>query len=81
MSDKKQIITTIKLDYNNWELYIIDKEWGSAEIRLERKNVTFRSELVKYDGLKVKATIYNPNDEDSDLMGFPLYATIDEILE
>ena len=79
MTDKKTIITILKLSKDGNEIYVYDKELGYAKVSFE-KIFTFKADLHKYEGLKAKVTIYNLNDEDQEIMGFPLYAKIDKIL-
>jgi len=79
MTDKKTIITILKLSESGDEIYIYDDELGYVKV-VFKKIFTFKADLYKYEGLKAKVTIYNPNDEDQEIMGFPLYAKIDEIL-
>jgi len=78
MSSKRQIEGTLKV--KDLKLYITDKEiGGDVEIMFDEKPL-FNNYLNKYNGLKVKATIHNPNDDRHEIIGFNLYATIDEIL-
>lgn len=77
MGSKRQIESIIKI--KDFKLYITDEEVGDVEIFFDKKPL-FNNYLTKFNGLKVKATIYNPNDDRHEILGFELYAKIDKIL-
>lgn len=72
---KRKIVS--KIEIKNFKLYVRDKELGLVEI-LEDEKRLFNNQLYKYEGLEVEATIINPNDDDSAVMGCPIYAIINE---